>query len=890
MPSPTPAPQLFFGSCPPCRPPFGRSSTGAAVVLLAIAGGAQAQVAVTETSASTSLDTVVVTGVRSSNARTIAAKKDAAVTVDTTAADEIGKLPDFNVGDALKRVTGVNTLSYQGEPRFVIVRGLNANYNTTQIDGFNFATGDIGSRQVLMEMLPSNIARRIDVTKSFLPQSDGAAIGGIVNIVTANAFQFPDATFDLSAKLGQNLMGDQYGGARPVGDAAAKWAKRFGDHNEFGWLTTASYWSRSINVPQVEAGGNLNWYGNNGARSATPYSGNGFAVPTERRWYNYDNQRERAGLTTRLDWMPDGKLSGHITAYLFNQNEDSNRSDLVASVNSTATNSNQTPTSGRLSSIDQTAQLGRLRWQRKLYGTNGELVYEIEPGWTADLRGSVSRSTVSNPQTWDNFVQKNMPFNYDTSGGTPVFSAVNPGNAANAALYPLNYHREDATQYGQNVYDLQADTRRNMDNDSRGFGGALGARLVSTHSQTSFSRTTWNAMPYNLSAVTSGSTICGMNCNGGSIPVIDPNLADATLAANAGKVQAVVDTAAQYGATYGYREDVYATYAQGQYKSDRFLLAGGLRFEQTHFETNGYLSTNGLWSAVSDRKNYSNLLPSVVAVYDTTATSKLRVGVSQTIGRPRFDQMATRGGALSTGGSVTTLSQGNADLKPRQSNNFDIGHDWYLDDGRGILSIAAFHKQIKDEIFNFGQTQQMQVNGVSTPVLVTQARNVNGIVKLSGLEFGATKDFTFLPAPFNRLGVTANATFTHATYPVTLTDGSSTTLSALPQQPKKVGNLALYYEGGPLHAKIAWNYVGQLWDDRYPNYTALGFYANRYQQPTRNVDVQVAYDVSRQLSLTLNILNLTGQGMQYNFGKSKEFVQSAWKLAPSVLIGMTYKL
>ncbi|MGJ3699751.1 TonB-dependent receptor [Variovorax sp. AFSI2.2] len=889
MSSPSPAIQKPPGRRHATAHPAGRPSTITAAVLLVLAASAaNAQQAAAPTS-EPSLGTVVVTGVRSSNAKTIAAKKESAVAVDTIAADEIGKLPDFNVGDALKRVTGVNTLSYQGEPRFVIIRGLNANYNVTQIDGFAFATADIGSRQILMEMLPSNIAQRIDVTKSFLPQSDGAAIGGIVNIVTANAFQLPDNTVDVSAKLGQNLMGDKYGGSKPGGEAAGKWAKRFGDHNEFGLLTTASYWSRSINVPQIESGGTLNWYDRNGKRSSTPYSGNGYAVPTERRWYNYDNKRERLGLTTRLDWRPEGPLSGHLSAYMLKQNEKSNRNDLVAAVNGTAANANQTPTSGTLNSIDQTAQLGRLRWQRMLYGANGELAYEIEPGWTADVRGSVSRSSVSNPQTWDNFVQKGMSFNYDTSGATPVFNAVKPLDAGNLARYPLNYHREDATEYAQTVYDLQANTRRNMESDSRGFGFGLGARFVSTRADTSFSRSTWSGMPYSLAAVSSG-TICGFNCNGSGIPVIDPGLADAAFAANAGRVQAAIDTAAQYGGTYGYREDVYAAYAQGQYKTDRFLLAGGLRFEHTSFNTNGFLSTNGAWNPVSAKKDYDKLLPSVVAVYDTTSSSKLRVGLSQTMGRPRFDQMATRGGALASGGSVATLSQGNSDLKPRLSNNVDIGHDWYLDNGRGIVSVAAFYKEIKNEIFNYGQTQQMQVSGVSTPVLVTQARNVDGLVRLSGIELGATKDLTFLPAPFNGLGISANATFTHANYPVTLTDGSTTKLAALPQQPRKIANIALYYDRGPLHAKIAWNYVSKLWDDRFPNYSALGFYANRYQQSTRNVDLQIAYDVSKQLSLTLDILNLTGQGMQYNFGRSQEYVQSAWKLAPSVLVGLTYKL
>ncbi|WP_234813136.1 TonB-dependent receptor plug domain-containing protein, partial [Xanthomonas citri] len=81
---------------------------------------------------------------QSQNTRAIATKQAAPTIVDSVAADSIGQLPDFNVGDALRRVTGVSTVEYQGEPRYVTVRGLNGNYNSMLIDGFAFASNDIG--------------------------------------------------------------------------------------------------------------------------------------------------------------------------------------------------------------------------------------------------------------------------------------------------------------------------------------------------------------------------------------------------------------------------------------------------------------------------------------------------------------------------------------------------------------------------------------------------------------------------------------------------------------------------------------------------------------------------------------------------------------------------
>ena len=210
-----------------------------------------------------------------------------------------------------------------------------------------------------------------------------------------------------------------------------------------------------------------------------------------------------------------------------------------------------------------------------------------------------------------------------------------------------------------------------------------------------------------------------------------------------------------------------------------------------------------------------------------------------------------------------------------------------IDGGRGLLSVALFHKRISDEIFRYGAMQT--IDGVDT--LVTQPRNASGRVRLTGIEIGAIKELGSLHPTLKGFTVSINAMSMKVRYPVTLGDGTSTTLSILPQQPKSLWNAALTYEEGPWHAKAAWNHTGALWDDRFPNYDSLPqFYRNRFQQPTDKLDVQLAYDVSRRLSLTFDALNVTGQGFQYNYGRSQELVQSAWKVAPIVMVGLNVKL
>ncbi|KAB7768887.1 TonB-dependent receptor [Xanthomonas maliensis] len=832
------------------------------------------------------LDTVQVrTSFQSQNTRAIATKQDAPTIVDSVAADSIGQLPDFNVGDALRRVTGVSTVEYQGEPRYVTVRGLNGNYNSMLIDGFAFASNDIGSRQALMDVLPANFVDRIDVVKSLLPENDGGAIGGVTNLVTANGFGRPDGLLTVSAKGGANLMGERYGGRTPAGEAAVKWGKRFGPDDQFAFLGAASVWRREIFVPQQENGSGLNWYNADGTRAPVAYGGVGAAVPSERRWYNYDNTRERNGLTMRMDWQPDGPLSGHVSGYAFHQRETSDRNAQVAQVQNSARLARTDADSGTLDNLNQLVELGQLRWKRGLYGLNGELLAELPSQWRGALRASTSRATVDNPQTWDRFQQNRLAYGFDWNGSLPAFTPLSPALADDPTRYPDLYHQQERTRYAERVSDLQLELRRNMDEDSRGLGLAWGLRQVRTHMQTSFQRTTWNSLPYTLADVL-GDPTCALGCN---MPMltIDPSLADARWDAVASQASGVVDTSAQNSGSYSVDEQVRAGFAQAQWRGERWRLAGGVRLEQTRFGSSGEQLSGSVWTPVSAVRTYRNWLPSLAASLQTSANGTLRFGASRSIGRPRLDQMALNGGVLTLTGSPPTLNQGNPDLQPRRSENLDLGHDWSFDDGGSLLSIAVFHKTIADEIFRYGQLQTLD----GQQVLVTQPRNSDRPVRMRGAELGAIKELgPWLPA-LNGLSVSANVTFLDVDYPVVLGDGSRTALTVLPQQPKQLWNLALNYARGPLSASLAWNHTGVLWDDRYPNYSnQLEFYRNRYQQTLDRVDLKLGWDISPAVALSLDVLNLTGQGYQYRIGRQQEYVQSAWKMAPTVMLGINVKL
>ena len=152
----------------------------------------------------TSVQKVTVTGIRASREQSLAKKRNADSVMDVVTAEDIGKLPDKNVADAVERVPGVNISSGSGgeggfsENDRVSIRGTNPSLTQTTVNGHTISTGDwyIGDqtgtigRSVSFTLLPSEIVGSVEVQKS--SQADyieGGTVGN-VNIVTRTPLDF----------------------------------------------------------------------------------------------------------------------------------------------------------------------------------------------------------------------------------------------------------------------------------------------------------------------------------------------------------------------------------------------------------------------------------------------------------------------------------------------------------------------------------------------------------------------------------------------------------------------------------------------------------------------------------------------------------------------------
>ena len=91
-------------------------------------------------------------------------------------ADQIGRFPDSNIGDALKRVPGIAMQNDQGEARNIVVRGLASELNSVTLNGNRIPSAEGDNRKVQMDVIPSDMIQTIEVNKTLTPDMDADAI------------------------------------------------------------------------------------------------------------------------------------------------------------------------------------------------------------------------------------------------------------------------------------------------------------------------------------------------------------------------------------------------------------------------------------------------------------------------------------------------------------------------------------------------------------------------------------------------------------------------------------------------------------------------------------------------------------------------------------------
>ncbi len=252
------------------------------------------------------VEEVIVSGQRASIQSAQDVKRNSSVVVDSIVAEDIGKLPDRSVTEALQRVPGVTVGRYTNndaehpaaEGSGVAVRGL------TQVraelngrDVFSAASG----RGLSFESVPAELMYAVDTYKSPSADMIEGGLGGTVNLRTRMPFDADGQLVSVSAKAN---YGDQL--EETNGEYSGLYSNRWEtDAGEFGILINASTSDLATRSDQVYS------------RPYMPRNINGDDVWVSKGvdWRRNDHESTREGGYLALQWAPNDNTELYFTAF-----------------------------------------------------------------------------------------------------------------------------------------------------------------------------------------------------------------------------------------------------------------------------------------------------------------------------------------------------------------------------------------------------------------------------------------------------------------------------------------------------------------------------------------------------------------------------------------------
>ena len=140
---------------------------------------------------------------REATSAVYSAQKRSAAASDGISLEAIRKTPDNNAGQILKRVVGLNVQ----DNRFVVVRGLNDQYNQTMLNGVPMTSTESNRNAFAFDLIPAAVIDNITVNKTATPDMPGNFAGGIIQV---NTKDFPAKDF-FSVTLQAGLSDQTYG-------------------------------------------------------------------------------------------------------------------------------------------------------------------------------------------------------------------------------------------------------------------------------------------------------------------------------------------------------------------------------------------------------------------------------------------------------------------------------------------------------------------------------------------------------------------------------------------------------------------------------------------------------------------------------------------------------
>lgn len=789
------------------------------------------------------LDEVVVAGVFSAQARAVNMQKGNLNVTNVVSSDQIGKFPDSNIGDALKRISGINVQYDQGEARFGQVRGTPAEFSSVTINGSRIPSAEGDIRNVQLDLIPSDMIQMIEVNKTLMPDQDGDAIGGSINLVTKNS---PNR-FSLKATAGS---GYNWISRKAQMNLGLTVGNRF-FNDKLGVMLSASY----QNSPSGSYNTEFLWEKDD--------KGKVYVNDYQIRQYFVTRERQSYSLAFDFKFNPHNKI--WLKSIFNNRNDWENRyRTTLKDITPEGVADVRVQTKGGVPD-NRDARLERQRTLDFTFGgENRAGIFGIE--WKL---GYARASEYRPNERYIDFRLKKQHFGFDLS---------NPRE-------PWAYPDEGSTMTLNDEFSLKELTEQFEDIVEKDFKGALDFKTdLSRQSRLKFglkyvAKTKRkeidfyeytpedkkgfmkDALAHTADMSTdrfmpSAKYQAGIFADKqflGSLPLGDTSLFS--------KEQVPAELAGNYAA----REDVASCYARIDSRiSDNMNFMGGLRIEHTSLRYTGRDyddETQEVTVTPREKSSYINFLPSLLMKWEPEKDMIVRVGYNQSLSRPKYSALVP-GMNISRGDNEIKI--GNPGLKATNSHNIDLNAEYYWK-SVGLVSAGVFFKYIDGFIVDEVIYNKEFDNHVWTKF--TKPKNA-GNADIFGAEVAYQRDFSFLHPLLKCLGFYGTYTYTYSRVTDFNFEGRENENGlSLPGSPSHTANASLFFEKWGLNARLSFNYASSFIDEM----GASPFY-DRYYDAVKYLDFNFSYTFGKRTKFTVyaDCTNLLNQPLRYYQG-SKDF-------------------
>ncbi len=881
-------------------------------------------------------ETIVVRGFRASLDSAIENKRNASTIIESISAEDIGRLPDISIAEALARLPGISSQRITGQSSAINIRGLSQSLTFATLNGREQVTPN-GNRAIEFEQFPSELIAGADVYKS--PQANliEGGLAGTVALKTVRPLDRPDRNVTF------NIRGIYNDRANEIFDA-----------NSTGYRLSASYVDQFANdtigiaigyarLEQPDVATRFVGFDYPGA--AADVNGDGTLDTIS---FGFETEEEggtdtRDGIIGTLQWRPNEIFNWELDAYYSRFESESfgrgirviGPQEVLFSGNTTidnpvfAGNAIIGGTLGRnvgaptvdgggfgltfqgindnqfdedeLVSIGSKAEVTLDRWTFA-----ADFTYSSAESFFANEVSAILPIVGFNGNNADGVPQADIPImgtdfvvDYQLNGNNlpdinfaQDFTDRSVWQLSRFGAFPFDNDDELIAIQGDTKFEANwgplasievglrySEREASQFRQSVDFGNDAGFFQFAQNPLTPITLTPENSSIESFSGDFASAGFPDF------LVVEDPR---ALVAQQVGPITLDQSQGFTQTDSFTLNEDVLAGYFQFNLDTQvaNLPVTGnvGVRVVNTDQSSLSQAAANN--GAAAAGIDFTEVLPALNLVFRLTDNDQVRFGASRALSRPPINDLGAGFNFLfnESLNRLELAGSGNPLLEPFIANQVDLSYEHYFDGG-GIITLAAFYKDIESFVFddvdenvdfanilaeNLDELELAQFENALAELGASTVGAVFGPVNgeggfIAGVEIAGTYTFDFLPYPLDGFGVTANYAYTDSEVEIPDSISGTDIQLPLPGLSDHVFNSTVFYELNDFAARLGLRYRSEFVSPQVGINQQLPFTDDELV-----LDFQSSYDIATPLGEGLTLLfqanNLTDEETATFFG------------------------